>query len=55
MLYVFKGLNYTSATIKFIETFNRAFDCLNVSRASVTDKNYDKLPYKSLNDPRFEV
>jgi len=48
-----QGRHDTMSTINFIETFNKVFDCLNVMRTKCKG-NYNKLPYKDVNDPRFE-
>jgi len=44
----------TKSTIEFVELFDRAFDCLNVTRVDLNDKP-DRRPYYSINDERFEV
>lgn len=44
----------TKETIKFIKLFDRAFDCLNVTRIKMSDKP-DRQAFRSPNDPRFEV
>ena len=40
-------------TIRFIQIFDRAFDCLNVSKFG--DAKPDRKPYRDVNDPRFQV
>ena len=49
-----QGRHDTKSTIKFIKTFNKTFDCLNVMTTN-SRGSMNKLPYKSKEDPRFEV
>ena len=48
-----QNLHDTHSTIKFLKLFDRAFDCLNVM-SQKRDKP-DRMPYRNVNDPRFEV
>lgn len=43
----------TSETIRFIEMFDKAFDCLNVTRVKRNDKPY-RQPFRDINDQRFD-
>ena len=46
----------TSSTIKFVEMFDKVFDCLNVSNINKGRKNKKELKtYESPNDWRFKV
>ena len=45
---------YTTSTRKFIRTFDRTFDCLNVSKIKQVVK-IDLKPYFNMGDPRFQV
>ena len=47
------GKPETQETICFIRTFDKAFDCLNVSKFG--DGKPDRQPYIDVNDPRFQV
>ena len=44
----------TKSIIKFIKTFNKTFDCLNVMTTN-SRGNINKLPDKWKENPRFEV
>ena len=45
------GKPETQETICFIRTFDKAFDCLNVSKFG--DGKPDCQPYTDVNDPRY--
>ena len=45
------GKPETQETIHFIRTFDKAFDCLNVSKFG--DGKPDCQPYTDVNDPRY--
>ena len=47
------GISETQETIRFIRTFDKAFDCLNVSRFG--DTKPDRQQYTDANDPRSQV
>ena len=47
------GKPETQEIIRFIRTFDKAFDCLNVSKFG--DTKPDRQPYTDVNDPRFQV
>ena len=47
------GKPETQETIRFIRTFDKTFDCLNVSKFG--DAKPDRQPYTDVNDPRFQV
>ena len=49
-----QGRHDTQSTIKFIKTFNKTFDYLNIMTINSAG-NMNKLPYRSKEDPRFEV
>ena len=49
----FAGNPETQETIRFIRTFDKAFDFLNVSKFG--DVKPDHQPYADVNDPRFQV
>ena len=49
-----EGRHGTHSTIKFIKTFNKTFDCLDVMTTS-NRGNMNKLAYKSQEDLRFKV
>ena len=48
-----QNLHDTHSTIEFLDLFDRTFDCLNVM--SQKPDKADRRPYRSVNDPRFEV
>ena len=51
-----QGHYYTEGTSRFVKMFDRAFDCLNVSRANQRHKGKEeRRPYDSVDDFRFEV
>ena len=52
-----QNLFYTKQTAKFVETFDRVFDCLNVTKLNehITSRKPDLAPYRDVDDPRFEV
>ena len=49
-----EGKHDRGAIIEFIKKFDRAFDCLNVTKNDKQGKP-DRRAYKSVNDPRFQV
>ena len=49
-----QGRFYTTSTRNFIRTFDRTFDCLNVSKIKQVVKN-DLKPYFNMGDPTFQV
>ena len=59
MVYCFEDQNNpaTIATRKFIELFNKFFDCLNVRNCNegVRKKNANLYPYRSGDDERLTV
>ena len=51
------GGDEVTATISFVEMFDKLFDCLNVSNLSTgkLEKNPFKSPYRAVDDFRFNV
>ena len=47
------GKQKKQETIRFIRTFDKAFDCSNVSKFGNTKS--DRQPYTDVNDPKFHM